>query len=442
MSKKGIFIIIVTIALLGAGFFMLTQNAPESSREKLGSYQRPPLQGELQYLIFITPEKGVYEGSRDETFAIIDGDVAAVIERIGVVGDGKSRQLGFLLMIPPWMLELGRPGKMEQVIQEGFRVARNRNVAVYFSIESHYSWDYRPDLWNWFDPQKTGYNSANKNNVEWIDWEGTPAKARYLDYGVPERLVGPHMCYNSQKIKSEIFRLVSRIIAPAVKSGMDDLKKEGKGHLFAGITVTSEPSLDNYEGIEKFSPGIAKLMEQNGDPKVRLGYCALTNAGYSKTNPPNDFPQALAKINQEFTQYWAKQFVDAGIPSSYLYTHVAAGADLPGSPALKFTNAPIWTAFNGYSRPGWTTYPVGPLEKNFDALYGELAKNGNPPWGGTEANPFGGVSPETYLSWHFDYGAALVVMNSGASGELADELNEAMWSKKAIAAYRKFLSGK
>jgi len=43
-------------------------------------------------------------------------------------------------------------------------------------------------------------------------------------------------------------------------------------------------------------------------------------------------------------------------------------------------------AFNDYSRPGWTTYPVRFLNNDFRALYDALGKHGNPSWGGVEAN--------------------------------------------------------
>ena len=53
---------------------------------------------------------------------------------------------------------------------------------------------------------------------------------------------------------------------------------------------------------------------------------------------------------------------------------------------IEVMNAPIWTAFNEYSRPGWTTYAVMVLEENFQAIYDELEKHGNPGWAGVEAN--------------------------------------------------------
>jgi hypothetical protein len=239
---------------------------------------------------------------------------------------------------------------------------------------------------------------------------------------------------------------VNQFIVPPIKAQIDDLKRDGLEHLFAGITVGSEPSLDNYEGIDASNMELAKFMEKNKARKVRLGYNALRNAGYSQANPPKDIKRALAEVNQEFIARWAKHLVDAGIPSSRLYTHVAANSGYVGSPVLEFTNAPIWIAFNDYSRPGWTTYPDGPFEKSFDLLYQELKKHGNPAWGGTEANPQGlgdtRVPTDEYLRRHFDHGAKLMVMNTRSSGrELTEKLNQGVWSKESVAQYRIFLGG-
>ena len=96
-------------------------------------------------------------------------------------------------------------------------------------------------------------------------------------------------------------------------------------------------------------------MDSMNVPKARLGYCALTNLGYSRENPPTEFTNSLAEVNRSYTEYWARELHEAGIPSSKMYTHVAAGAGVVGSAAIKHTNAPIDIAFTKYTRPGWTT---------------------------------------------------------------------------------------
>jgi hypothetical protein len=128
-----------------------------------------------------------------------------------------------------------------------------------------------------------------------------------------------------------------------------------------------------------------------------------------------------------------------------MYSHVAAGAGVVGSPGVRYTNAPISIALADSCRPGWTTYPVGPLRDNFRVVYEELAAHGNPPWASTEASPrglgLGGVSMGEYLRRHFDFGATVVVFNTGATDRhLANRLDDAVWGEEAIQAYRDFLA--
>ena len=186
------------------------------------------------------------------------------------------------------------------------------------------------------------------------------------------------------------------------------------------------------------------MMERDGVPQSRLGYNALTNLGYSEDNPPEDFAAALAIVNQDYTAFWAKKLAEGGIPAEKMYTHVAAGAGVVGSPGVKYTNAPISIAFVESARPGWTTYPVGPLRDDFQVLYEHLAAHGNPHWASTEASPRGlgpgGLSMREYLGWHFDFGATVVLFNTGAtSPDLSARLDEAVWGEEAIRTYRDFL---
>jgi hypothetical protein len=185
----------------------------------------------------------------------------------------------------------------------------------------------------------------------------------------------------------------------------------------------------------------AKLMDEDKAPYSRLGYCSLTNAGYSKTNPPTDINRALAEVNRKFIEFWDKQFVDAGLPCSRIYTHVAT------SSLDDNNNAPIRIVFNPYARPGWTTYAIGALANGFQPLYDELAKHGNPAWGGVEANNPAFAIPnapswEKYLAWHYNHGAKLVGINVGAADpSIMSNLSKGAFGDEAMAAYEKFLKG-
>lgn len=431
------------IAILVVGFVSLSilgGGSPGDTTEPVETFNAATSTSEsAQYLVFGIPVD-IYSPSADVR-GDLDEKVTTLINRFGTTGDSTHR-LGFMIVMPAWFSDPrigGDQAHIEKIIKEAFAVAKDKNVAFNFTIYSLTRWP--GEMWNWYDPKQPGYNPDNKKNVEWTDWEGTPTKARYsMQEG--EVRMAPVMCYNSPAVLSEISYIVSKILGPAVLRGMADLKSVGKEDLFAGITLTEELSLDDYSGIDKLSPTLGAMMKQDGALKTRLGYCALTNLGYSKEKPPADYPTALAKINQDYAAYWGKQLVEAGIPKSRLYTHVAPSQD---AASLQYTNAPLDTAFNEYSNPGWTTYLVGPFAGGYDTLYKALAENGNPQWGSTESSPTNisgkKVKPETYLAWHYNHGANLIVMNSVDPSPGGQLIGKDMFSSASIAAYKKFLSG-
>ena len=122
---------------------------------------------ETQYLVFEVPIDAVLDSPEPEVFGRIDAAVADLVRRVGTTGDGRVRQLGFVIGIPAWIADRLYPQRIPVFIREAFRVAAKRGVAVHLTIESHYLWQSRPDLWNYFDPSGPGYDPNNRENVEW-----------------------------------------------------------------------------------------------------------------------------------------------------------------------------------------------------------------------------------------------------------------------------------
>jgi hypothetical protein len=356
--------------------------------------------------------------------------VPELVRQLGSKGDGRARLLGFGVPTSPFDEEKQLPAR----IHAAFTAGRTDDLAVMLAFDFHIGWRRRPDLWNWFDPNKPGYSPANRRNVEWFGWDGPPAKTRYLNWGVPERMAPPP-CLTSAAYRSEVSRLVRDVIAPPLKEELAVLQREGKGRLFAGVLVGAEPGIEDYSNPD---PQTAKLMAEDGAPRGQLGYRALLDRGYAPDKPPARLHEALGEVIQETVGFWCRQFVEAGMPPERLYPHVVAQIADPSS-------APVSAAFNAWSRPGWSTYPAGCLTTGFGVLYAELQKQGNPPWGGVEANagcPGGAVDWETYLGWHYNHGAVLVAINTGATGqELPDRLEKSAFGQEALAAYHKFLAG-
>ncbi len=271
----------------------------------------PNVANDIKYLVLWGP----VPGGRDNPLQ----GIGAFAAKLGTTGDGKTRQLGAGALIPVWWSD---ERKIVQSIREAFYIARRTNVAVHFNVDDHIAWEQRPDLWNWYDPGKPGYNPENRKNVEWYDWEGTPNKRRYFTpVGAPSP--APHMCYNSPTVQKEIRRIVSKVVGPALQEELGKLRRDNEEYLFAGITVGQELSFDDYSSVptpSQFPPKAsdanpleaqaratllhaATAMDEDQAPRGRLGYCALTNAGYTKANPPADIHKALVDIIRKFTEF-------------------------------------------------------------------------------------------------------------------------------------------
>ena len=402
--------------LVGAATVALSQ--PLSQHRRAAGVRNGPRAvsgAEPRYLLFWAPPERV----------------SALRRTLGGRGDGRTRLLGFGLPCATFVQEKRVPGN----IHRAFTAARQRDLAVMLHFDFHVDWPNRPDLWNWFDPKEPGYSPANRRNVEWFGWDGPPARARYLNWGETQRMPPP-VCFTSRAVRAEWTRLIRDVIAPPLKKELAALGRAGKGRLFAGILVGSEPTFDNYTHTD---PQTARLVAADGAPTGQLGYRALLDRGYGRAHPPADLHRALGGIIRETVAFWCQAFVRAGLPARKLYTHIPAGA------SLEVTSAPAGAAFNAWSRPGWSTYPAGPLGQNFRPLYDALDKHGRPPWGGVEANagvPGALIDWESYLAWHYNHGAALVAVNTGATGkELPAQLEKSAFGPEALAAYRKFLEG-
>ncbi|HEX9575301.1 MAG TPA: hypothetical protein VF994_14490, partial [Myxococcales bacterium] len=184
------------------------------------------------------------------------------------------------------------------------------------------------------------------------------------------------------------------------------------------------------------------------DETQYLSFGLPVNGLFELTGPGGGDPEQIhLLIDSSVRDLTAKIGVAGnGRSPDRLYTHVAASAAYEGAPALDFTNAPLWVAFNELSRPGFTTYPWERLRDGFDPIYQELAAHGSTHWGGTESAPFdgsGAVPAYEYLRRHFDFGATVVVLNTGAtSAGLTDALTQAVFGRDALDAYARFLAGR
>lgn len=402
---------------------------------------------DIQYLIF---QIFTYNPSSNGDKQPLDGTAMRnqINEILAAVdnnrGNGITRQIGFA--VGPLSLDHS-DAELRALIRESFTIADEKNVAVAIHIDESMFWINRPDLW------------SNPNNVEWSDWNGTVFPRRYVSWAPV--VLAPQMCYNSPGIKQEIQRIARDVIGAEIKKGIDQLRSKNKEKLFAGVIAGWETLLADHRYVDTSD----QMANRLGIPRVRIGYHALSNLGYSLAKPPTDFDAVLETVVHDFADFWAMKLGEANIPANRIYTHIAFPVFPPnqqemmlkqlslhlGFPAnlLGFTHTTPATAFNEHSRPGFSTYPIGFKENNVDGrlakILQELPKHQHSHWASVEGTNVQGesaaiitshISWEEYLSGMFNNGASLVNIFawSDPSG-----YGTATRSPEAIEAYKQFL---
>ena len=167
--------------------------------------------------------------------------------------------------------------------------AEQTATPVLVQIDLEHWWEARPNLWNWWDPAKLGYNPANRENVEWIGWSTDGAvKIAWRNWGHQLRIDPPPNLASPRYMaacREEIRRLV-----PVVLDWHARLPAEKK-HLLVGIKLGHETSI----GVNAYYfPGGNNLLAKpaTDDPKppfktddvpargmVPLGFAALKTSG-------------------------------------------------------------------------------------------------------------------------------------------------------------------
>lgn len=352
--------------------------------------------------------------------------------RIGVVG---SRQTRLAVMLGPLCFEQN-DAETSTFIAGAFKLALDTDVAVGFHIDDSIFWSRRKDLWS--DPQ----------NVEALDWAGTPSTGRRLDWGNEPTAAPPQMCFNSKAIQREVKQRAT-LIGKAIRAGALRLKGRKRPELFAGVIA-----------------GWETMIGQDFKTGKYLGYRALLNRGFSREHPPKNMDLEREKVVQEFIGLWTSGLAQAGVPPKKIYSHTAflsrrafKSEDDKDITYMKNDKgntysqhnhfAPPYVAFGKNHRPGFSTYPQPGL---FEDIGEELARHKQVGWAsceGTNMQPSGGpgqtgMSMETYLAKTFNHGGALVnIFAWGIGGEAMKNMDFRVVTEgaEAITAYRKFLSG-
>jgi hypothetical protein len=343
----------------------------------------------------------------------------SLVKGIGATGDA-AHKLGFT--VGPLCFDMP-DDETSQFIHDAFAVARENDMAVAFHVDDSLCWSHRQDL------------ISNPDNVETMDWQQTPSTGRRADWGPKPTRFPPQMCFNSPAIVAAV-KARGELIGREIQKELATLKSQGKDYLFAGIFTGWESNLG-----------------QDFETNRPLGYRALSQRGFSESNPPKDIDAERVLVVREFMELWANSIHSGGVPKDKIFCHIAFTSQGLRKPtatesyAEKVHFAPAEVAFDSAYRPGFSTYPEG---ATFKEIYANLAAHGTPGWisgEGTNVSPTsmpGEPNMETYLGRTFNHGGVLVnVFSWGLGGDAMRHnfFREATENPEALAAYAKFLKG-
>lgn len=262
-------------------------------------------------------------------------------------------------------------------------LAKKYDIPILVKLDTEYYWDYRPDLWNWWDSSIAGYNPDNKNNVEWSDWTSDAAiKICWLNWGKQIRKKPAPNLMSPAYINAWKTELVKG--AQAVKTWYDQLP-ENKKFLLAGVVVGWESSIganmfyipngNSYlTQPEANDPAIKRNMDMLPSRGVQAtGYAAVKTAGIASSGTLTE--QMLTEVVRRHLENLSKTVFDLGFARNQIIVHCGGWA--VGETLYSAAN-------NAYSCPGWSFYSdAADPTKDLTAM-AALAKSDAPYWAAIE----------------------------------------------------------
>jgi len=262
-------------------------------------------------------------------------------------------------------------------------LAEQTDTPVFIQLDGENWWEGRPDLWNWWDPSKPGFNPANRYNVEWTDWTPDSAiKIAWRNWGRQIRVLPPPNLMSpvyQKECKKQI-----RLLVPVVMKWYRKLPTDKKD-LFVGIKVGHESSI----GVNAwYYPNGNDLLNKPADDDpttglkvenvldrgvTQIGYAAVKTARIRKKGKITE--KDLVEVVQRHLQEQSREVRRLGVPRDKLFTHAAGWKDgelLYGA------------AVNKYSCPGWSFYKHAGDPRKDEGVQRELKRSSAPCWAAVE----------------------------------------------------------
>jgi hypothetical protein len=208
------------------------------------------------------------------------------IKRLNVARTGSGPRLGVGAIIS--YLRSPRDKNVAR-LRQLLDLCRQHRLAVLVQLDGEQWWNDRPDLWNWWDASKPGFDPENAANVEWSGWGSEHAlRISWRDWGQQLRMLPPPNLMSPRY--REACHAEMRPLVDEVVRWRDSLAEEEKW-LFVGVKVGWESAI----GMSNhYYPNGNELLGRDPDddpqervkPKIMpgrgfqpIGYAAVTTAG-------------------------------------------------------------------------------------------------------------------------------------------------------------------
>jgi hypothetical protein len=260
---------------------------------------------------------------------------------IGGAGNTPDRKLGFSVTLPYFYTS--DPNDLKKSIIKLCKLAEQSDMAIFFTLDGYEFWNGRPDLWNWWDATKSGYNPANVQNVEWLGWNSSDAvKNGYRNWGAAFNAGIPHPNLASPVLIAESRKALFQL-CPLIRDWYNGLP-ENKKYLFAGVKISWELGI----GVNYYYPKSAQDTTTIAGSK-QIGYAAVKTLGLANSGAIT--ANQLDAVVQNYSNQLAEVVLLCGIPRRKVFTHTG-GENAPVTPVLAGTNS----AFSTNASPGWSFY--------------------------------------------------------------------------------------
>jgi hypothetical protein len=268
-------------------------------------------------------------------------------------------------------------------VLEFLSLAQQYDIPIIVQLDGEQWWEARPDLWNWWDRGRDGYDPRNRLNVEWTGWDSSQAmKIAWRNWGKQIRVLPP------PNLMSPMYRQAChdemRALVPLILHWWRELPVEKKS-LLIGIKIGWESSI----GVNAFYyPNGNDLLERPEieDPQEELkadqvpgrgvvasGYAAVTTVGLAKSGAIQETD--LAEIVRRHLDDLCALAAELGVPREKLFTHVGG---------WKEEELLYDAALNRYSCPGWSFYRHAIDGSKDLGVQRVLRRSDAPYWGAVE----------------------------------------------------------